>query len=257
MPQFIVPAAASIAASYFANRSDTSKQQPYMDALNKNAGSQSSLANSLERQGGKVFSLSYPAFTKALDHYQTLLSGNRGAVGAYMSPIMQQVNDTYKGAATGIERGAMRGGERDQALAGLKQQQAGQVGGAQMSMMPAAAQGLSGLAQSGLGTARDYGSIAGYTRQGGSATYNDLLQNQQAQDKLEWERASQTGSSLMQLLAGAYGNMDQGTKTPKAGQASGLNPYFKGFSSMFGNATAGYGGSSGVSKNPYASLFGK
>lgn len=88
------------------------------------AKEQSGLARVLNQR----FSLSAPAYGKALDYYSNLVGGGRAALDANLMPETSRINDIYRGSATNISN-TLRGPQRDKAMGDLARQHASQLAG--------------------------------------------------------------------------------------------------------------------------------
>ena len=130
MPAAIaIPAIASVASAglgYLGSR-QTSEQKALLGQQTAAAKSQSDLAATMQRLAGEQSTLTNPAYKQALDYYQSLAGG--GGAAKTMQAVMPDVNrlnEQYRGAAVRINS-SLRGPARDQALAELVRQHAGQV----------------------------------------------------------------------------------------------------------------------------------
>ncbi len=116
---------------------------------------QSALSGELSGFARNQTSLAQPALSKAMQHYMTLATGSRGAIGAELAPGIAGVTEASRGAERGIDRSIPAGPGRDRAIADLYRQRAGQIG-----MMPFQAQqkgfaGLEDMGTKGMSSALD------------------------------------------------------------------------------------------------------
>lgn len=95
------------------------------------AQQQSDLGRALQTAGRGQMAAGEPALNKAMQHYMTLVTGNRGAINAEIAPERNQMLEGYRGAETGINAKLAPGPDRDRAIAELYRSKAGQAG-----MMP-------------------------------------------------------------------------------------------------------------------------
>lgn len=114
----------------------------------------SDFARLLGGYGQNLYGVGMPAYTAALQYYNSILGGSKGAATAAVAPQAEQIAEVYRGAQTELE-GMPRGGVRDAALAKLTQGKAGAIGqliplAQQDAAGKAGALGLSG-AQTGMG----------------------------------------------------------------------------------------------------------
>lgn len=106
---------------------------------------QSALANEIGGFARQQMSFGQPAMQKAMQHYMTLATGNRGAINAELAPERAGLTDTYRGAEQGMTARMAAGPERDRAIAQLYRQKAGALGVMPFQARSAAFSGLEGL----------------------------------------------------------------------------------------------------------------
>lgn len=128
----------------------------------------SELARTLGGQGQNLYNIGSPAYAKAMDYYNRILSGDKGAVTQAIAPEAEMLAEFGNAQQKSIEQGGLRGGARDTALAETGRSSAGQIS----NLIPqarkdaaaaAAGHGLAG-AQAGAGI-----------EQGAANTYSGLL----------------------------------------------------------------------------------
>lgn len=147
------------------------------------------------------YNLSAPAYQQAMSYYQRLLGGNRAQMSLATAAPAAQINDLYRGAQSGINRGMLRGGERDLASATLNRDRVGKLAGLVTGVQPMAAEGLSKLAGNGLDLSRGFlnSGAAAYGDAGKIAVGGmDAAEKQAARSGAAWQQA---GKSLYDILA--------------------------------------------------------
>jgi hypothetical protein len=100
-------------------------------------------------------------YKNASDYYTELLKGGSAATSRFIAPMTENLRKVYAGAQSGIESGGLRGGAREQALAQLNQQKAGEIGGAVERAQPMAAQALNQGSGAAAQAMAGFGQIAG------------------------------------------------------------------------------------------------
>lgn len=124
---------------------------------------QSALSNTVSQFARQQHTMAGPAMGKALDYYMNMAgSGGNGALQQAMAPQISMINQQYGGAEKGMLQRMAPGAQRDQAIAGLYQQRAGQIGQAGIQGRTNAVGQLAGMGQNLLGNSLNaYGTAAG------------------------------------------------------------------------------------------------
>jgi hypothetical protein len=206
----LIGVAGSLGSAWLGSRAAKSAMQrspEELDALTANTA----LARQSATQGSQLFSRSMPAVGNALNYYQTLLSGNRAARTAAMAPEAESVANAYEGANQAINRGYVRGGVRDTALAENARAKAGQIARLTTGVRPMAAQGMADIGSRLMGAGQQSVGTAAGINQGtiASGTQNRLIGMQAGQ-----ETTRSLGAIFARLLA-LYGQRVPSTTTPK------------------------------------------
>lgn len=136
--------------------------------------SQTGLADTQNRQSQQLFGTAMPAVNNTLRYYSTLLSGNRGARMAAVSPEAEDVSNAYAGADASLKRSNVRGGERVAQLAENSRAKAGQIARLTTGVRPMAANamGSMGMGLVGAGDRSAAGANAGYSGLVSNSTNN-------------------------------------------------------------------------------------
>lgn len=139
---------------------------------------------------------------QAGSYWQTLLSGNRGAMAQATAGPRAALTDVYRGAEANLDRSGIRGAQRDVAAAELGRDSAGQIARLTTGVQPAAAQGVGMIGNQLLGTgaslAEGAGSIWGNLL--GQGQYNRMY------GRAEGEKSSKAiGSLIFDILSGTIG----------------------------------------------------
>lgn len=98
-----------------------------------------------------------PGVEKALGYYTTLLNGSRSEMRTATSQPRAAINDTYRGAARGLEHSGVRGGALDTAKSELSRDRAGKVANLTSGVQPMAAEALGNLSTGLMGNANSAG----------------------------------------------------------------------------------------------------
>jgi hypothetical protein len=163
-------------------------------------GKQTALSGELSGFARGQTSLAQPALSKAMQHYMTLATGSRGAIGAELAPGIAGVTESSRGAERGINRSIAAGPSRDRAIADLYRQRAGQIG-----MMPFQAQqggyaGLEKMGGEGMGRALDAYRGASNALSGASSTGK----NYESANQDKWGAYNEMITSGTKAASGAY-----------------------------------------------------
>lgn len=199
MPQ-IAAAAAPMAIHYFMNRHKPDPQKQAMTAMNGVNQKQSGLADAASRFAGGQTSLAAPAMSKAMQYYSSLAGGNASDLNAAVAPDMAQLTDTYKGAESGINARMGAGPQRDQAIAELMRQRAGQVGMTKLNARSGAFGQLAGLGQQANQNALGGYGIAGNTLGNLGYQYGNLQNNLFNQKQTSNQNAMDLGSLFGKII---------------------------------------------------------
>jgi len=157
--------------------SDAAKMQKQM------MGKQTALADELSGFARQQHSMAEPALSKAMQHYMTLATGNRGAIGAELAPETNAVTESYRGAEKGLSRSTPAGPARDRAIADMYRQRAGQIGMMPFQARSAAFGNLQTMGQNAMSGALDAYRGASSALTGASTTGSNYMKaNQEAGD---------------------------------------------------------------------------
>ena len=175
----------------------------------------------LQSQGANLFGTGTGMMTtgqqtlaQPTGYFQKLLGGNRALQSQAIASPRAAISDVYRGAERSLDKGGVRGAERDVQQGELGRQRAGQISSLITGVQPAAAQALTGIGQqqvqSGAGIA---GQGASATQAGGNLFANLLGQGAQnrAYGRSEGEKTGTSfGSILFDLLKGVGGKAKSG-----------------------------------------------
>lgn len=139
----------------------SSFEDAYKNYVLQGMNQSSGLADQVSRFSQQQHTMAAPAMQKAMQYYTNLASGSQSAIQSTLAPSMSQANQVYSGAERGLNSKMMAGGQRDNAMAELYRQKAGQLG-----MMPFMARNdamgqLSNMGQQGVQNALQGYSVAG------------------------------------------------------------------------------------------------
>lgn len=231
----IIMGGSAIASSLYgghAANSAAKKAAQRSPAEQRLLNSQTGLADQLRGQSGEMFKQAMPGVQNTLGYYRTLMTGNRGARMAAVSPEAEDVAKAYQGADSSVKRG-MVGGQRDQALAENARARAGQTARLITGVRPQAAAAQGDLAGRLLGDSQNAASTAGNI---GSGVLSNETSNRQGAfafgQQAGQNAAGQMGALLAQLM-GTFGGAKGGGGTlpshnllssPIGGNAGGLAP---------------------------------
>jgi hypothetical protein len=132
------------------------KQGQMADEQMNQYSEQSGLAKEMAQFGKEQYNISKPAQQQAMKYYQTLATGNRGAINNQLAPQYGQVTDYYRGAEKGMESKMAPGPGRDQAMAEMFRQKAGQLGMMPMASRNAAVGSLADMSKTGMAQSSDF-----------------------------------------------------------------------------------------------------
>lgn len=152
-----------------------------------NQGALVKIAQDQAKNSKQLYQTTEPGLAEAESFYQSLSSGDPGAIMRAISPAAQQINQATTGAKRNIMENAPSGGEKNLALEMADVNKGAQVGGIASQAFLNAPNALAQLAGQGVGesiSAAGTG-ISGYSA--GSQTLSSLgglqIQNQQLKDQ--------------------------------------------------------------------------
>lgn len=201
MPQAIIPAV-SIGSSIFGGIMGGRKTGAQKQ-LEANTAAQSGLANQMSSFAREQHSMASPALQRAMQYYTQLAVGGRGAIGSALAPDKNRLLETYRGAERGMD--SMVGPSRDNALAELQRQKAGQLG-----MMPFMAR-QNAMGQLGdMGNTLSRNALSAYGGAGnalqGAAEGLGMQDNMQARQRAAWTNmGGQIATVMGPWLLGKFG----------------------------------------------------
>lgn len=170
------------------NDAVAAQQKPLLDA-------QTGLAKDTAERGKTLFNTGLPLFNSASGYYNSILRGTPKTLQQVLSPEIGKINETYRGAESGLERLAP-GGVRDHAAADLSRQRVGQLASLVPTIRPMAAANLGNLATGALSAA------SGQSAQAGSI-YSGLLGLGEQQRQFNVGESSSNGQAYGRLIADA------------------------------------------------------
>lgn len=214
MPAPVIAAGVTGAFGLLSNKLSggrSSDERRYSAAQAGSAQAQTRLANLMSDFAKRQFTLAQPAYTRALGYYNTLLGGNRAAMGQAVAPEAASISDRYAGAQRGLERSFVRGGERDLAMAELGRSKAADLSSLIRDVRPRAAGAIAELGQSGMRDALGFGGAAGQGFYGAGSIYGNLVGNERARAYDDWQRSFELGKAISSIL-GPWLGEKYGTK---------------------------------------------
>lgn len=202
--------------------SDTGVSSGVSSGLQSDADALTKIAMSQQGNADKLFSASFPGFSQATQHAETLASGDPYALSRELSPQIQQITAATTGAKQNILNSAPNGGEKNLALEQADVARGAQVGSLTTNSSNNAFNTLAGLGSQGIGLGQNSTSEAISGLNAGAGVTGQIgtfqLQDQQLQ-------AEQKGSSLGALssLGGDAATLGAGALAGKgaAGAAAG------------------------------------
>jgi hypothetical protein len=141
-----------------------------------------------------------PYLKNAGSYYQTLLNGNRAAMAQATAAPRAQLQEAYRGAATGLAQSGIRGAAKDVLAGNLQRQGAGQIAGLTTGVQPAAATALGALGSDMAKTAAPLYGTAGNI-------YSNLLNNGLYNRQQAMAEGSKTGAAAGKLVADLGGSV--------------------------------------------------
>src|SRR5262245_21152947 len=105
------------------------------------------IAGQAGRAGGELLNQGRDYLQRPAQYFQTLLGGNRAAMAQAVAGPTAQITSNYRGASRALDQQGVRGAARDQAVADLNRQRAGQIAGLTTGMQPYAAEQLASMGQ--------------------------------------------------------------------------------------------------------------
>jgi hypothetical protein len=161
----------------------------------------SNSANALNTTGTQLTQAGMPAVNKSLGYYSTLLGGNRAAMSLATAAPRASITDTYRGAERNLEQQGVQGAGRDQAVAGLARDKAGNIARLTTGVQPAAANALADL-----GT--NLTSQGGQQQNAAGSLFANLLgkgfENRKYAREEGGKASSAIGSLLFDVLSGIW-----------------------------------------------------
>ena len=170
----------SLGAGLFSSYKQAQAQGKAADMQKQMMQQQTALANEMKGIGQGQMTMAQPALNKAMQHYMTLASGNRAAIGSELAPETNAALESYRGAEKGLSRSTPAGPARDRAIADMYRQRAGQIGMMPFQARAQAFQGLEKMGNQGMSNALDAYRGAGTALTGASTTANNYMN---AEDK--------------------------------------------------------------------------
>ena len=215
----IIAGASAIGSAYLGYKASKDAQKRSSEeqaALTAQTG----LAGQMGQQGKEIYSLGSPMLSGAGQYYNTLLRGNRTAMQNATAGPAAAIGAGYKGAATGVSRSYLRGGQREQALADLGRQKTSAVAGLTSGQQGPAAQALFGMGSNLMGAST--GSLASASGAYGGIL-NNTFQNRVYGDQMGAQTAASYGALLADLMqqfgtkSAKYSPVGQGAYRPATG----------------------------------------
>lgn len=198
---------ASIAGGIFAGKKaqqSAMKRSPEEQAALSGA---QNAAGTLATQGTNLLNQGTPLMNQAGNYWSTLLNGNRAQMAQATAAPKASITDTYRGAATGLERSGVRGAQRDLATSELARDQASKIAGLTTGIQPMAAQQVQGIGSdflhAGQGLTQTGGQI--WSNLLGQGTANRVYGRSEGQNF-----GSSMGGLLFDILNGSFGKMGGG-----------------------------------------------
>jgi len=154
------------------------------------------LVNQQTQQSDQLFSLTEPGLVTAENYYQTLASGDPGAIMRAIAPQAQQTSQAAAGAKKNIMDNAPAGGEKNLALEQVDVNRGAQIAGSASGAVQAAPASLGKIAGQGIGESQTATGLAsgalGQSLSGWSSLGGMQLQEQQIQAQ---EKGQQLGAA--------------------------------------------------------------
>lgn len=176
--------------------------------LMNDADALTSIAQTQEQRATQLYNATEPGLETAESFYNSLASGDPGAIMRAIAPAAQQVSQATAGAKKNILENAPSGGEKNLALEMADVNKGAQIGGTASQAFLNAPTALAGLAQQGVGEATAEAGTGISARSAGASSLDALggLQINQQQLK-DQEKGASLGSigGLIQTGAGMIG----------------------------------------------------
>lgn len=173
--------------------------------LEQDRDSLASIAQMQNKNAQQLYGLTEPGLAEAESFYQSLASGDPGAIMRAIAPAAQQINQATAGAKRNILENAPAGGEKNLALEMADVNKGAQVGGIASQAFLNAPNALAGLANQGIGESLASFGTGISARSAGGAILSSEGQLQIANKELkDQEKGGTLGAlgSLGQMAAG-------------------------------------------------------
>lgn len=196
--------------------------------ITNDVAAETSLANQWDQNAASLFGLVEPGLVQSENYYQSLASGQPGAISRAIAPQAQQIAQASEGAKANILANAPAGGEKNLALENVDVNRGAAVGSAASGAVQSANQSLGTLASQGIGEAESGAGIASSalgTAISGEGTLGGLqLQGQQLQMEQKGQQLGVLGSlagDATQLgTSGTFGGAAKGAGGAAKGAGS-------------------------------------
>ena len=157
-----------------------------------------SLINQQTQESQSLFDLAAPGLSQAENYYQTISSGDPGAIMRADAPVSQQISQATTGAKKNIMDNAPAGGEKNLALEMADVNRGAQIASNASGTVQAANESLGKLGTSGVSQAQSGASIAtsgiGTSLSGFQGLGSLQLQSQQLQMEQKGQELGAFGS---------------------------------------------------------------
>lgn len=219
---WIIKGGAMLGGSIFGRMAQGSAQKRSPEEAAAVSGAQTA-ATGLGRTGTELMGQGAPLLGQAGNYWQTLLRGSRPAMAQATAGPRAALTDIYRGAESNLERSGIRGAQRDVAAAELGRDRAGQIARLTTGMQPLAAQGVSDIGRTLLGTGADMSANS-------ASIWSDLLGEGFENRKYargEGEKSGKAiGGLIFDILTGTLGKKFGGKPpTTVPGERSNPSPY--------------------------------
>lgn len=199
--------------------SQNNNEKQANNLLNANSQTGAAQANTAFGQGTNFLNSSQPNFAQAgtafsvpMNFFQALLSGDQGKAMSVLSPQIQQINQANENQRRAAATFAPLGGGRSGQMAAMPFQRESQISNLYSSLLPGAAQGLTGIGAGLTGLAGTQGGLGvGMTNAGSNLlsgsnnAANAMYQNALQRAAQGNQQASAFGQGLMSLLTLPFG----------------------------------------------------
>lgn len=154
----------------------------------------------MSEYGQRSYNLSEPAYSRALSYYERLLNGSRAAMGQATAPEADQIRDLYTGAERSIERGGVRGAQRDQAIVDIARDKTRSLANLTRDGRRYAAESLADMGSRGMSTGLSAMSGAGANFSGAASTYGGLLGDERQRQATRFSQMYSIGQAIGKIL---------------------------------------------------------